>query len=49
MWSGGASTTNTKQALTIYVTNIPGNVTVAEISSLFSKAEQREADSDGNV
>jgi hypothetical protein len=37
MWSGGTSTTNTKQALTIYVTNIPGNITLAQVSALFSK------------
>ena len=37
MWSGGTRTTTTQQALTIYVTNIPENVTVEDVSSLFSK------------
>lgn len=37
MWSGGTRTTSTEQSLTIYVTNIPDNVTVADVSALFSK------------
>ncbi|CAK9073770.1 unnamed protein product [Durusdinium trenchii] len=39
MWSGGTRTTSTEQSLTIYVTNIPDNVTVADVSALFSKDE----------
>lgn len=38
MWSGGTRTTETKQALTIYVTNIPQGVTVADVTALFQKA-----------
>eukprot|EP00746_Dinoflagellata_sp_MGD_P139075 gnl/MRDRNA2_/MRDRNA2_72599_c0_seq1.p1 gnl/MRDRNA2_/MRDRNA2_72599_c0~~gnl/MRDRNA2_/MRDRNA2_72599_c0_seq1.p1 ORF type:complete len:249 (+),score=68.28 gnl/MRDRNA2_/MRDRNA2_72599_c0_seq1:107-853(+) len=36
MWSGGATTTNTAQALTLFVTNIPRDVGLESITQIFA-------------